>query len=646
MDSSRGRPQNALPVRAGGHRASHHRAQLLFFHARDHLKRRIEPQPVDVPAQSQIAILGRVHAQIPCVVAAQAGRGSHFEIDQPERVESHDEAGDGIDGDHVDAHHGHPQCEVAAAVEAGAVAPRRGAMTAQPGAPTSGPALPPPSQDARGAATSKDRRPGEVVARAAEADEHRSVRATSEDRLRGEIVSLMKRGARRRREVETELERLKKDLESLFSFRLGEVHGINAMVQNLDMVTSVIQENIMQTRMQPMSIVMGKFPRLIRDLAKSLGKEIDLITIGQDVEVDKSIVELLSDPLTHLVRNSADHGIEAPEVREKCGKSRCGQIILRAFHEGGKVNVEISDDGAGIDPEKIRRHAISRGILTEKAAQAMSERELQAIIFMPGFSTAEQVSNVSGRGVGMDVVKTNIERMGGTIEIQSEPGSGTSMILRLPLTLAIIPSLIVSTEGRRFAIPQMSLEEIVRIRSGDVTRKIERIQGSEVLRLRGKLLPLVRLAEVLDLLRRQHGEREVVQLFCAQWERLAESVRAELADLPMEQRAQRLAALLTSLGYMAEVRAAEGAPPRLTEHNCAIRLVAERFPEVCAAEERFIADVLGTPVSRAAHIARGANCCEYCIQEGGMGTPLAVSATASHESSWQPAPDTVRGNER
>lgn len=154
------------------------------------------------------------------------------------------------------------------------------------------------------------------------------------------------------------------------------------------------------------------------------------------------------------------------------------------------------------------------------------------------------------------------------------------------------------------------------------------------------------LAEVLDLLKRQHGEQEVVQLFCAQWERLAERVRAELADLPMEQRAQRLATLLTSLGYMAEVRAAEGAPPRLTEHNCAIRLVAERFPEVCAAEERFIADVLGTPVSRAAHIARGANCCEYCIQEGGAGAPLALSATASEQSSWQPAPGTVRGNER
>ncbi len=299
--------------------------------------------------------------------------------------------------------------------------------------------------------------------------------------------------------VENELHSLESRIRSLMKFPLSEVRSLASIVQNVDVVTTMLQEGIMQTRLQPLAVVFNKFPRVIRDLAKNLGKQIVLEQVGQDVELDKSLIELLSDPLTHLVRNCADHGIEDPSVREKAGKPKEGHVVLRAYQEGGKVIIEVTDDGAGVDADRVRTKAVERGIITAEQAQTMNDREALLLIFSPGFSTAQNVSDISGRGVGMDVVKTNIERMGGTVEIESEHGQGTSIILRLPLTLAIIPSLIVSIADRRFAIPQVGLEEIVRIRAGDVTKRVERIGEAEVIRLRGNLLPLVQLSDVLHI---------------------------------------------------------------------------------------------------------------------------------------------------
>lgn len=299
--------------------------------------------------------------------------------------------------------------------------------------------------------------------------------------------------------IESELNHFESRLKDALGFQLSDLSGINSIVQNIDMVTTMLQESIMQTRMQPIAVVFSKFPRVIRDLAKKLGKEISLTQIGQEVELDKSIIELLSDPLIHLIRNCADHGIESIQDRENAGKDRKGEVILKAYQEGGKVIIDIKDDGAGIDPERIRQKALEKGVITIEQGEEMTVREIQMLIFAPGFSTVEKVSDVSGRGVGMDVVKTNIEKLGGTIDIDSEPGSGTKISLKLPLTLAIIPSLIVTAEHRRFAVPQVGLEEVVRIRAKDVTSKIESVHNSEVLRLRGKLLPLVRLGDVLGL---------------------------------------------------------------------------------------------------------------------------------------------------
>lgn len=298
---------------------------------------------------------------------------------------------------------------------------------------------------------------------------------------------------------QNEIERLYQKFKVFLSMPLKDIPGISTTLQSVDSVTTLLQENIMQTRLQPISVVFNKFPRVVRDLSNKLGKEINLEMSGQNVELDKSIVELLSDPLTHLVRNSADHGIETIDERIARGKPSVGTISLLASQEGGKVLVEISDDGRGLDTQRIKEVALARGIVSEKSLSEMSSHEIQMLIMQPGFSTAREVSDISGRGVGMDVVKSNIERLGGTISIESVQGKGSRITLTLPLTLAIIPTLIVSAEGRTFAIPQVSVEELLRIRSFELTQKIERIHGAEVTRLRGKLLPLVRLSSVLDL---------------------------------------------------------------------------------------------------------------------------------------------------
>ena len=281
--------------------------------------------------------------------------------------------------------------------------------------------------------------------------------------------------------------------------RVKEIPGLGSILQNVNQVTTEMQEGIMQTRMQPIGTVFSRFPRIVRDISRQLGKQIEVQIQGAEVELDKSIVELLADPLTHIIRNCADHAIEAPLVRQAAGKSPTGVITLRAFHEGGQVNIEISDDGRGIDPAKVGAKAVQKGVITEAQYAEMTERELVNLIFAPGFSTAEQVTDVSGRGVGMDVVRTNTEKLGGHVEVDTKVGAGTSVRLRLPLTLAIIPSMVVGVEGQRFAIPQVNVVEFVWVKAAEVRSRIEHVQGALVLHLRDKLLPLVRLADVLSI---------------------------------------------------------------------------------------------------------------------------------------------------
>jgi two-component system, chemotaxis family, sensor kinase CheA len=275
--------------------------------------------------------------------------------------------------------------------------------------------------------------------------------------------------------------------------------GLDSVAARLDQVTSELQESIMQTRMQAVGTVFNKFPRVVRDLSNQLGKQCQLTMEGEDVELDKSVIEAIGDPLTHLIRNAVDHGMESPDVRVKAGKPAAGKIILRAFHQAGKVNISVSDDGGGIDAAKVREKAVGRGIITLEQACEMSDREALRLLFRPGFSMAEKVTDVSGRGVGMDVVKTNIEKLGGAVNIDTKLGIGTTIDVKLPLTLAIIPSLIVRCRGNRFAIPQTSISELVRVKAGDARAKIQRIKRAEVFRLRGNLLPLVRLDAVLNL---------------------------------------------------------------------------------------------------------------------------------------------------
>ena len=269
--------------------------------------------------------------------------------------------------------------------------------------------------------------------------------------------------------------------------------------QQLNLLTSELQEEVMKTRMQPISTVFDKFPRVVRDVAMGCRKQVLIEMTGKDTELDKSLLEAIKDPLTHIVRNSVDHGIETPELRVACGKRPEGHLKLRACHEGGQVVIEIADDGAGIDTSRVKNKALERGLITPQHAAKMSECELVNLIFLPGFSTAERVTNLSGRGVCMDVVKTNIDRVNGSVDIHSAMGSGTTIKIKIPLTLAIVPALVVVCAGERFAIPQVSLRELVRIEAGAANAKIEFVHGVAVYRLRGRLLPLVYLDRALHL---------------------------------------------------------------------------------------------------------------------------------------------------
>ena len=279
----------------------------------------------------------------------------------------------------------------------------------------------------------------------------------------------------------------------------GDPRAAETSGQRIDLITSELQEAIMLTRMQNIGIVFNKFPRVVRDLAGNLGKNVELSLKGKEVELDKTIIEAIGDPLTHLVRNSVDHGIELPEDRNKAGKNITGKIILNAYHEAGQVNIEISDDGKGLDGQKLAEIAVAKGLVTEDQARMMSDKEKINFIFMPGFSTAEKVTDVSGRGVGMDVVKTNLDRLGGVIDIDSKLGEGTTIRIKLPLTLAIIPSQIIVAGGDRYAIPQVNLEELLRIPANQVKDRVEIVGDAEVVRLRGKLLPLIKLADVIGI---------------------------------------------------------------------------------------------------------------------------------------------------
>ncbi len=272
-------------------------------------------------------------------------------------------------------------------------------------------------------------------------------------------------------------------------------------LQRLSRLTSELQDSVMKTRMQPIGHAWNKLPRLIRDLTHELGKQIELDLQGADTELDRQVLEQIRDPLTHIVRNAADHGLETSDLRVKAGKSAVGRIALKAFHEGGHVIIEISDDGRGLDLARIKAKAVAQNLATEQEVAGMTDAQIQRFVFMPGFSTAAAVTSVSGRGVGMDVVKTNIERISGAVELRSVAGQGTVLTIRIPLTLAIVPGLIVAAGGQRFVVPQLGVVELVRVgpESKGTAIEIGQIGGAEVLRLRDRLLPLADLASLLDL---------------------------------------------------------------------------------------------------------------------------------------------------
>ncbi|HEY1309902.1 MAG TPA: chemotaxis protein CheA, partial [Pseudolabrys sp.] len=278
--------------------------------------------------------------------------------------------------------------------------------------------------------------------------------------------------------------------------RRHEDSEFKAPLQRLSNVTAELQEGVMKTRMQPIGSAWQKLPRIVRDLSQELGKQIDLEMQGAETELDRQVLDLIKDPLTHMVRNSADHGLETPEQRRAAGKPEHGRIRLSAYHEGGHIIIQLADDGRGLDTALIKSKVVARGMASEADIEKMSEAQIHKFIFAPGFSTAAKVTSVSGRGVGMDVVRNNIDQIGGTIDVKSVAGVGVSFSIKIPLTLAIVAALIVEAGGDRFAIPQIAVIELVRVRAGSEHR-VERIKDTSVLRLRDKLLPLTRLSKLL-----------------------------------------------------------------------------------------------------------------------------------------------------
>ncbi len=280
-----------------------------------------------------------------------------------------------------------------------------------------------------------------------------------------------------------------------------------APLQRLSHITTDLQEGVMKTRMQPIGNAWAKLPRIVRDLALEMSKKIDLQMLGAETELDRQVLELIKDPLTHMVRNSADHGLEGPEERKRVGKPEIGKVVLNAYHEGGHIIIEISDDGRGLNIDRIKAKAVQNGLASEAELDGMTPQQIYQFIFRAGFSTAEKVTSVSGRGVGMDVVRTNIERIGGTVELKSQPGKGSTFVIKIPLTLAIVSALIVECAGERFAIPQISVLELVRV-TNNSEHGIETINNAPVLRLRDRLLPLVSLKRLLRLTDDKEAERQ------------------------------------------------------------------------------------------------------------------------------------------
>ncbi|MFM9010265.1 MAG: chemotaxis protein CheA, partial [Planctomycetota bacterium] len=275
--------------------------------------------------------------------------------------------------------------------------------------------------------------------------------------------------------------------------------AVQACTQRINAVTNALQETAVKTRLQPVEHVFSRFPRTVRDLAVSCGKEVQLVIDGADTELDRSLIESIRDPLTHLIRNAVDHGIESPDARAAAGKPRAGRLSLRAFNESGRVTIEVSDDGGGIAFEKVREKAVARGLVSAAEAAAMSPERVLQFIFEPGFSTAAQVTSVSGRGVGMDVVRTNIEAIGGTVDIQSLPGTGTTVRVHVPLTLAIMPALVVRCGNERFAIPQSAVGELVPVSRDRNGPRIEGLADAPVMRVRGRLVPILFLDQFLGI---------------------------------------------------------------------------------------------------------------------------------------------------
>ncbi|HHY81581.1 MAG TPA: chemotaxis protein CheA [Clostridiales bacterium] len=277
-----------------------------------------------------------------------------------------------------------------------------------------------------------------------------------------------------------------------------DVKALSSLVQHIDFIGNEMQESVMATRMYTLDSIFNRFPRVIRDLSRKQGKEIELKVEGESTELDRSIMEKIIDPLNHIIRNSVDHGIELPDEREKAGKSRKGTIKLSAGQEQGHIYIRVEDDGRGINVQKVKKKAIEKGLIGQEQAQSMSDKEALELIFMPGFSTADKVTDVSGRGVGMNVVKENIERINGMIDIHNVEGQGVAITLKLPLTLAIIQSLLIRTKRHRFVLPLLSIIEIFKVKESEYDKKVKFVHGKEVMNWRGEILPVIRVSNLFD----------------------------------------------------------------------------------------------------------------------------------------------------
>jgi two-component system chemotaxis sensor kinase CheA len=298
---------------------------------------------------------------------------------------------------------------------------------------------------------------------------------------------------------------------------IKENANTNEALEYLERITTNLHDAVMKVRMVPIERVFNRFPRMVRDLSRDLGKDINLLMYGEDTEVDRTVIDEIGDPLIHLIRNAIDHGIEQADERVKLGKPEEGKVVLRAYHDGNTVVIEVEDDGKGIDIERIAKKAVEKGLYTEQQLEKFNTEEIIQLIFEPGFSTAKRVSDLSGRGVGLDVVKTKIESLGGLVEVDSRKNAGSKFIIRLPLTLAIIQALLIGLGNESYAIPLNSIKEIVTVQ----TASVKNVQNREVVLLRGEILPLIRLDRELGLEREREQQEEMTVVVVRKGEKLA-----------------------------------------------------------------------------------------------------------------------------